>query len=89
MKLMPTCQEVQTLATEYREGALPFSQRLRIRLHLLLCWACRAFLRGLEALPRVGKKLAGPEPETPPAAKAALEAVLRRMAAGGESQGHS
>jgi predicted anti-sigma-YlaC factor YlaD len=79
MKLMPTCREVQTLATEFREGALPFSQRLRIRIHLLLCWACRAFLRGIEALPRMGKKLTAPGPEAPPAAREALEAALRRI----------
>ena len=78
MRLMPTCREVQTLATEYREGALPFSQRLRIRLHLLLCWACRAFLRGLAALPGIARKAMGPEP-VPGAAKDALAAALEAI----------
>ena len=76
MRLLPSCQEVQTLATEYREGALPFSQRLRIRIHLLFCWACRAFLRGLAALPRIARKALGPAPEAPPAARDALAAAL-------------
>ena len=76
MNLMPTCREVQTLATEYREGALPFAQRLGIRLHLLLCWACRAFLRGLEALPRLSRTALRPE-APPKAAMDALEAALQ------------
>ena len=76
MKLLPTCHEVQSLATEYREGTLPFAQRLGIRFHLLLCWACRAFLRGLAALPRIARKALGPAPEAPPAARDALAAAL-------------
>ena len=82
MRLLPSCKEVQTLATEYREGALPFSQRLRIRIHLLLCWACRAFLRGLAALPRVAKKVMGPEPAPPAPARDALAAALETIRKG-------
>jgi anti-sigma factor ChrR (cupin superfamily) len=75
---MPTCREVQTLATEYREGTLPFSRRLGIGLHLLLCWACRAFLRGLEALPGLSKKVLK-EREAPPEAQDALAAALKEI----------
>ena len=31
------------LATDYLEGALPWHARLRARLHLLLCHACRRY----------------------------------------------
>jgi hypothetical protein len=79
VKLMPTCREVQTLATEYREGSLPFAQRLGIAIHLALCWACRAFLRGLEALPGLGKRALKPEPEAPPEALDALAGALRKI----------
>jgi len=82
MRLIPSCKEVQTLATEYREGALPFSQRLRIRIHLLFCWACRAFLRGLAALPRIAKLASRPQPGTPEAAKDALAAALAAIRKG-------
>lgn len=82
MKLLPTCREVQTLATEYQEGTLPFTQRLGIRLHLHLCWACRAFLRGLKALPGLGRKVLKPEPSGPPqAAVNALEGALKNIRA--------
>ena len=83
MKLMPTCHEVQTLTTEYREGTLPFAQRLGIRLHLLLCWACRAFLRGLDALPRLSRKALQPAPEPPKAAVDALAAALKNISSQG------
>jgi len=82
MKLMPTCHEVQALATEYREGSLPFAQRLGIRLHLLLCWACRAFLRGLEALPRLSRKALQPGAEPPKSALDALGAALEEIRRG-------
>lgn len=79
MKLMPTCREVQILATEYREGSLPFSQRLGIAVHLALCWACRAFLRGLDALPGIGKRLLKPVADAPPQALDALAAALKEI----------
>ena len=82
MKLMPTCHDVQALATEYREGTLPLTQRLGIRLHLLLCWACRAFLRGLEALPGLSRKALAPEAQAPGAAQDALDAVLKKLGPG-------
>ena len=79
MSLFPTCREVQTLATEYREGTLPLSRKLGIRLHLLLCWACRAFLRGLKALPALSRRALAPEPEPPPAALDALAGALTEI----------
>jgi len=79
MSLMPTCREVQTLATEYREGALPWTARLGFRLHLLLCWACRAFVKGLAALPALSRKALGPEGETAKSAQDALERALNEI----------
>lgn len=89
MSILPTCHEVQSLATEYREGALPWHRALGVRIHLLLCWACRAFVRGLEALPRlVGKSLA-PGPDVPPGAVEALEGALKKLRKGDENTSHS
>jgi len=79
VKLMPTCREVQTLATEYREGSLPFARRLGIAIHLALCWACRGFLRGLGALPGIGKRALKPEPDAPPEALDALAEALKEI----------
>ena len=79
MKLMPSCREAQLLATESLEGTLPFTQRLGLRLHLLLCWACRAFVRGLEALPGLSKRALAPAHEPPREALDALDKALDKI----------
>ena len=79
MKLLLSCREVQTLATDFQEGNLPFTRRLAVRIHLLLCWACRAFLRGLRALPALSRKALAPETRPPQAALDALEATLKAL----------
>lgn len=79
MKLMPSCREVQTQLTEYAEGALPWTERLGIWFHLLLCRVCAGFLRGLRALPGIGKIALAPPPEAPQEAQQALSEVLSRL----------
>lgn len=37
------------LATDYMEGALPFSRRLGVRVHLAYCSMCRRYFRQLRA----------------------------------------
>jgi hypothetical protein len=56
------CRDVSELATDYMERALPWRQWLGVRLHLLLCDMCRAYidqLRKTAALLR-GRPLAEP-----------------------------
>jgi len=79
MKLLPTCREVQLLVTEYQEGTLPLAERLGIRFHLLLCWACRAFLRGFRALPGLSRKALSPEPAPTKGALDALAGALKHL----------
>ena len=43
-----TCQEVAELVTNYLEGSLPFSERIRFQMHLGLCFACRNYLRQMK-----------------------------------------
>ena len=47
---MLTCRDVTELATEYQEGALPIRQRLGMRLHILVCSACRRYLAQLRTV---------------------------------------
>ena len=75
MKLLPTCHDVQTELTEYTEGALPFTRRVGIRVHLLFCKVCAGFLRGLRALPGVAKRSLTPPEDVPEAAARALAEV--------------
>lgn len=79
MTLMPSCHEVQTNLTEYLEGALPWRRRLGMWLHLVLCRACAGVLRGLKALPWVGKASLQPPEAAPESAQQALAATLRRL----------
>ena len=83
MSFMPSCHEVQTHLTDFTEGALPFRQRLGIWMHLLFCRVCAGFLRGLKALPALGKASLAP-PQGPPAtaeqALADVQAKLRKDA---------
>lgn len=79
MKLLPTCKDVEARMTEFTEGALPFQARVGIRLHLLMCRSCTAFLRGFRALPIIGKRLLKPAGATPPEALHALERARSRL----------
>ena len=62
---MLKCRDVSELATDYMERALPWRQWLGVRLHLLLCDMCRAYidqLRKTAALLR-GRVLSDPPAE--------------------------
>ena len=43
-----TCQEVASLMTDYLEGAMPLSTRIRFHMHLGLCFACRNYLKQMK-----------------------------------------
>ncbi len=43
-----TCREIAQLVTDYLEGSLTFSERVRFQLHLGLCFACRNYLRQMK-----------------------------------------
>jgi hypothetical protein len=79
MTLLPSCHEVQSQLTDYLEGALPLRRRLGLRLHLLLCRVCAGFLRGLRALPGLGKRTLAPPAEPPPDAAKVLAEVLAAL----------
>lgn len=72
MKLLPTCKDVEARLTDFSEGALPFQERMGIRLHLLICLACRAMYRGLSTLPWLSRRLLIQPSELPTEALEAL-----------------
>jgi hypothetical protein len=41
--MLMTCREMTSKHTEFSEGTLTFWDRLRARLHLRLCHACRTY----------------------------------------------
>ena len=50
---MLSCKEASRLLSQSRERRLLLGQRLSLRLHLLLCDACRQFAQQLKVLRRV------------------------------------
>ncbi len=70
---MLTCQEVTELVTEYLEGRMSWWDRVRFRLHVLMCAGCRAYLHdrrlAIETLGRLP-----PEPIPPEVRDDLLEA---------------
>ena len=42
---MLTCKELDERTVDYVDGALPATTRWKFKLHLLLCAACRRYLR--------------------------------------------
>jgi len=80
MGLMLTCQEVAELLSEYSEGALPLTVRLKVRLHLALCHGCEVLRTTLGVMPQVCREaFAEASTTVPPAAQHALTLALRRL----------
>ncbi len=57
-----TCRELTALLTDFLEGRMPLGERVRLRLHLLGCRHCRAYLRQM----RQTLLLLGSLPDEPP-----------------------
>ncbi len=55
--MMPTCQEMTELVTDYLAGDLALGTRLRFQLHLGLCRNCRRYLRQMKASVRATGQL--------------------------------
>ncbi|MDR4493241.1 MAG: zf-HC2 domain-containing protein [Nitrospirales bacterium] len=65
-----SCQEVAALVTDYLDGALSLTQRIRFHMHLGLCVACRNFLKQMRYTISTLRRL--PPDPTPPHVKAQL-----------------
>ena len=59
---MLKCRDVPELATDYVEGALDRRTRLAMRLHLLICRMCRAYMDQLDKTRRLLGRRTMPPP---------------------------
>jgi predicted anti-sigma-YlaC factor YlaD len=65
MKIKIDCQEASRMLSAQLDGTLPVAERARVRLHVVLCDACRSveeqfgFLRA--AMKRLGNDEQGPD----------------------------
>jgi predicted anti-sigma-YlaC factor YlaD len=57
MSLKPTCKEVHRLTSEGMDRELTMVERARMRVHLLVCAACRNFTDQMELIRRAMRKL--------------------------------
>lgn len=63
MSLKPTCKEVHRLTSEGLDRELSLVERTRVRLHLLVCDACRNFTGQMELIRRAMRKLSATNDE--------------------------
>jgi predicted anti-sigma-YlaC factor YlaD len=47
---MDTCRDISALVSRAMDTRLPFGERVRVRLHLAMCSACRQFARQMHIL---------------------------------------
>ena len=62
-----TCKEFTEAITDYLEGDLTFTQRVRFQMHLGMCMGCRRYLRQMKLTIRTLGRL--PEEPIPPAVR--------------------
>ena len=76
---MLSCQEVSRFVSESLDRELPLGQRLRVRIHLLMCRFCSRFRRQVLFLRDAARRYltAGDETETSPADGLSAEARAR------------
>lgn len=48
MNVMLSCSDVTKLVTDYLEGRMSFWQRMKFRMHIRMCKACRNYIRQME-----------------------------------------
>jgi len=58
MSLKPTCREVHRLTSEGLDRELSVVERARVRMHLLVCAACRNFTDQMNLIRKAMRQLA-------------------------------
>lgn len=56
---MKTCKQVHRLVIEGQDRKLPFSERIAVRVHLMMCGACRRFEAQMEFLRQALRRFPG------------------------------
>lgn len=79
MIFLPNCKEVCEHADDYIDGPTPTLERVKLRLHLLMCKHCRRFLRHMRLVMGVAPTLA--EEQTP--SDADIDRLIRKLHPGG------
>ncbi|GAB4324102.1 MAG: hypothetical protein Kow0074_16800 [Candidatus Zixiibacteriota bacterium] len=62
-RILPTCEDVSHLTSQAMDESLPFSKRLGLRLHLMMCVWCRRNSEQLRLIRDLARRLAASEPD--------------------------
>ena len=54
---MDTCRDISALVSRAMDARLSLGERLRVRLHLAICGACRQFSRQVQILRKAARQL--------------------------------
>lgn len=60
--LMPDCKESHRLVVEGLDRRLRPLERVRLRIHLMMCARCEAFVRQMSLLREAVRRFPGPDP---------------------------
>ena len=76
---MITCEELESFVADYLDGRLPFTTRLKFRVHLLVCRDCRSYLKAFERSRALAKGAlqADGTPEVPEMPADLVEIILK------------
>ena len=66
MSIMATCREASALVSRRMDTRLSIAERLRVRLHLLLCKSCERFAQQVRVLRAASRRLAENRLNGPP-----------------------
>lgn len=72
---MLNCRDTSERASDFLDAALPFTGRLQMRLHLLMCGICREYVRQMALVVRALRRL--PQNEPPSELQSKLMAMFR------------
>ena len=84
---MLSCREATHLASDALDHPLPWMQRFQMRLHMLVCSACRRFAKQLAWMQRAGLDYADRPQHTTPDVSLSPDAQARIQAALEKAQG--
>lgn len=75
MMMMQSCEQVTELVTDYLEGRMSFWDRLRFRVHIRLCSACKHYICQMEHSIKTLGQL--PDEPIPPEVEEELTKIFR------------
>jgi predicted anti-sigma-YlaC factor YlaD len=56
---MDNCKQISRLVSEGMDRELTFTERLRVRFHLMMCAGCTNFAKQMQVLRRAARRFAG------------------------------